>query len=138
MANPLEINSKRYSIRANFKCTLLPDPSDILLKRKDRVQERLVSDQQTFDSLLDIHKIFVDPGTQANMSSFGKFDFTSIACYPNQMLKFKDIREFPIFSGSAAIIATQHWDVMKHCFMLPNTTHLDVMRLNGLKLLLLA
>ena len=79
-----------------------------MLKRKDRVQERLVSDQQTFDSLLDIHKLFVDPSTQENMSSFVAFDFTNIHGYPNQMLNFKDIREYPVFSGFDAITVAQH------------------------------
>ena len=60
------------------------------------------------------------------MSSFTTFDFTNIAGYPNQMLKFKDIREFLVFSDSSAIIASQHWDGMERCFMLTDTSHLDV------------
>ena len=60
------------------------------------------------------------------MASFYAFDFTNISRYPNQMLKFKDIREFPVFSGSNAICATEHWDGMERCFMLTDTSHLDV------------
>ena len=60
------------------------------------------------------------------MSSFAAFDFTNIAGHPNQMLKFKDIREFPVFSGSDAITTAQHWNGMERCFMLTNSTHLDV------------
>ena len=74
---------------------------------------RLVSDQLAFDTLLDIHKLFLDPSNKVNMSPFTAFDFTNIAGYPNQMLKFKDIREFPIFSGSEAITIVQHWDGME-------------------------
>ena len=66
---------------------------------------RLVSDQLAFDTLLDIHKLFVEHSNKENMSSFIAFDFTNIAGYPNQMLKSKDIREFPVFSGSDAITA---------------------------------
>lgn len=62
----------------------------------------MVSDQQTLDSLLDIHKLFVVPFVQVNMA-FAALDFTTIPGYPNQALKFRDLREFPVFSGSNAI-----------------------------------
>ena len=76
---------------------------------------RLVSDQLAFDTLLDIHKLFVEPSNKENMSSFIAFDFTNIVEYPNQMLKFNDIKEFLDFSSSDAITATQQWDGME-CF----------------------
>ena len=60
------------------------------------------------------------------MASFSAFDFTNIAGYPNQTIKFKDIREFPVFSGSDAISAVDHWEGMERCFMLTDTSHLDV------------
>ena len=37
-----------------------------------------------------------------------------------------DIREFPVFSGFDAIFATEHWDGMERCFMLTDTSHLDI------------
>ena len=60
------------------------------------------------------------------MASFSAFNFTNIAGYPNQMLKFKDIGEFPVFSMSEINSATDHWDGMERCFILTNTSHLDV------------
>ena len=60
------------------------------------------------------------------MASFSAFDFTNIAGYPNQTIKFKDIREFPVFSGFDAIFAADHWEGMERCFILSDTSHLDV------------
>ena len=101
-------NTKRYPIRPGFKGTLLPDVSHIFLRRKDRIRQRLVSGQVAFDTLPDIHKLFVNSSNKADMASFSTFDFTNIAGYPNQMLKFKDIRYFPVFFGSDAISVAEH------------------------------
>ena len=61
------------------------------------------------------------------MASFSVFDFTNIAGYPNQMVKFKDIREFPVFSRTYAISVAKPLDGMERCFMITDTSHLDVM-----------
>ena len=54
------------------------------------------------------------------------FDSTNITGYHNQTIKFKDIREFPVFYGFDAISAADHWEGMERCFMLTDTSHLDV------------
>ena len=123
---PLVNNAKRYPTRSSFKGTLLLDLSHILLRRKDRLRQRLVSSEVAFDTLPDIHKLFAYSSNEADMASFSAFDFTNIVGYPNQMIKLKDIREFPMFSGSDTISAADHWEGMERCFMLTDTSHLDV------------
>ena len=83
---PLVNNPKIYPTRTCFKGTLLLDLSHILLRRKYRIQERLVSGQLAFNTLADIHKKFINSSNKGNMDSFSTFDFTNIAGYPNQML----------------------------------------------------
>ena len=124
--SPLVNNSKRYPTRTSFKGTLPPDLSHILLRRKDRLRQRLVSSEVAFDTLPDIHKLFANLSNKTYMTSFSVFDFTNIAAYPNQTIKFKDIREFLVFFGSDAISIADHWEGMERCFILSDTSHLDV------------
>ena len=118
-------NSRRYPTRTCFKGTLLPDLSHILLRRKYRLRQRLVSSEVAFDNLPNKRKLFAYSNNKTVIDSFSVFDFTNIARYPKQMLKLKDIREFPVFSGYDAIFVVDHWDSMERCFMLTNTSHLD-------------
>ena len=60
------------------------------------------------------------------MDSFSAFDFTNIAGYPNQMLKLKYIRDFPVFFGFDTIYVAEHCNGMERCFILIDTSHLDV------------
>ena len=101
-------NPKRYPTRSSFKGTLLPDLSHILLRRKDLLRQRLVCSEVAFDTSPYIHKLFANLSNKTDMASFFVFDFTNIAGYPNKTIKFKDIREFPVFSGSDAISTADH------------------------------